>query len=149
RPPLAASLRGAAGDITERTGSRAPPALLAPQISSACGLLLAAALLVQSVSNQLQADFGFSTRHALLATVEVPATFDARKGQAFYREARTKIAALRGVEDVAWARTLPLSGGTRRGFRPEQYVAREGEDLELNYNVVSPEYFRTLGIPVI
>jgi predicted permease len=149
RPPLAASLRGAAGDITERTGSRSRTVLVVAQISIACVLLVAAALLVQSVSNQLRADFGFSTRQALLATVEVPAALGEEKGQMFYREARAKIAALAGIEDVAWVRTLPLSGGSRRGFRPEGYVPREGEDLELNYNVVSPDYFRTLGIAVI
>jgi predicted permease len=79
----------------------------------------------------------------------VPSTLGEEKGQVFYREARARIAALSGVEDVAWVRTLPLSGGSRRGFRPEGYVPREGEDLELNYNVVSPEYFRTLGIPLL
>ena len=149
RAPLAASLRGATGDITERTGSRARTVLVVAQISIACVLLVAAALLVQSVSNQLNADFGFSTRQALMATVEIPATLGEQKGQAFYREARARVASLTGVEDVAWVRTLPLSGGARRGFKPEGYVPREGEDLELNYNVVSPEYFRTLGIAVV
>jgi predicted permease len=149
RPPLAASLRGAAGDITERTASRSRTVLVVAQVAIACVLLVTAALLAQSVSNQLHADFGFSTRRALLATVDVPGAFGAEQGRVFYEQARARIAALPGVEDAAWGRTLPFAGGSRRGFRPDGYVRRNGEDLELNYNIVSPGYFKTLGIPVL
>ena len=146
RPPLAASLRGAAGDVTERTASRSRSVLVVAQVAIACVLLVAAALLAQSVSNQLHADFGFSTRRALLATVDVPAALGAAQGREFYERARARVAALPGVESVAWTRTLPLSGGPRQVFRPDGYAKREGEDLELHYNLVSPEYFKTLGI---
>jgi predicted permease len=149
RPPLAASLRGAAGDITERTASRSRTVLVVAQVAIACVLLVTAALLVQSVSNQLHADYGFSARQALLATVDVPGTLGEEQGRLFYGQARAGVAALPGVEDVAWGRTLPLAGGSRRGFQPDGYVAREGEDLELNYNIVSPEYFKTLGVSLI
>jgi hypothetical protein len=108
-----------------------------------------AALLAQSVSNQLHADFGFTARRALLATVDVPAAFGVEPGRVFYEQARARIAALPGVEDAAWGRTLPFAGGARRGFRPEGYVKREGEDLELDFNIVSPDYFKTLGIPFV
>jgi predicted permease len=108
-----------------------------------------AALLAQSVSNQLHADFGFTTRRALLATVDVPGAFGVEQGRMFYEQARARVAALPGVEDAAWGRTLPFAGGSRRRFNPEGYVKRDGEDLELNYNIVSPDYFKTLGIPFV
>ena len=148
-PPLAASLRGAAGDITERSASRSRTALVIAQVAIACVLLVTAALLVQSVSNQLRADFGFSLRQGLLATVEIPPSATPASGRAFYETATRRIAAVPGVESVAWVRTLPLAGGSRRGFRPEGYVGRAGEDLELNYNIVSPAYFDTLGVPLV
>ena len=149
RPPLAASLRGAAGDITERTASRSRTVLVVAQVAIACVLLVTAALLAQSVSNQLHADFGFTTRRALLATVDVPGALGAEQGRVFYEQARARVAALPGVEDAAWGRTLPFARTSRRGFRPEGYVPRDGEDLELNYNIVSPDYFKTLGIPFV
>jgi predicted permease len=149
RPPLAASLRGTAGDITERSASRSRTALVIAQVSIACVLLVTAALLVQSVSNQLRADFGFSVRQGLLASVEIPPNTTPAAGREFYRAAAERIAAIPGVGSVAWVRTLPLSGGSRRGFTPEGYVRRDGEDLELNYNIVTPSYFETLGIPLI
>jgi predicted permease len=119
------------------------------QVSIACVLLVTAALLVQSVSNQLRADFGFSVRQGLLASVEIPPNTTPAAGREFYRAAAERIAAIPGVGSVAWVRTLPLSGGSRRGFTPEGYVRRDGEDLELNYNIVTPSYFETLGIPLI
>jgi putative ABC transport system permease protein len=149
RPPLAASLRGAAGDITERTASRSRTTLVVAQVAIACTLLVTAALLAQSVANQLHADYGFRTRAALLSTVEVPSGLGVSGGQQFYRQSGLRVAALPGVESVAWVRTLPFSRGSRRGFRPEGYTARQGEDLELNYNIVSPDYFLTMGIPVL
>src|SRR5262245_24753604 len=149
RPPLAASLRGAAGDITERTASRSRTTLVVTQVAIACALLVTAALLAQSVANQLHADYGFRTREALLSTVEVPSGLGVSDGQQFYRESAVRVGALPGVERVAWVRTLPFSRGSRRGFRPEGYTARQGEDLELNYNIVSPDYFATMGIAVV
>ena len=148
RPPLAASLRGAAGDITERTASRSRTILVVAQIAIACVLLVTASLLAQSVVNQLRADYGFRTRQALLSTVEVPSALGPSGGQVFYDEARTRVAAVAGVTGVAWVRTLPFSRGSRRGFTPQGYTPRAGEDLELFYNIVSPEYFDTMGIKV-
>jgi predicted permease len=149
RPPLAASLRGAAGDITARRASRARTMLVAVQVAIACVLLVTAALLVQSVANQRHADLGFTTRSALLLSVDVPSTIAEANGMHFYNEARERVARLPGVLDVAWARTLPLALGARRGFRPDGYVPRAGEDLELNYNSVSPSYFSALGSAIL
>jgi predicted permease len=149
RPPLAASLRGTAGDITARSVSRTRTVLVATQVAIACVLLVTAGLLVQSVANQRHADLGFSTRNALLLSVDVPSTVPESMGFQFYQEAVERVATLPGVSEVAWVRTLPLSLGPRRGFRPEGYVPRAGEDLELTYNTVTPSYFSALGIALL
>ena len=146
RPPLAASLRGAAGDITERSASRSRAVLVIAQIAIACVLLVTAALLGQSVSNQLRADFGFTMRQGLLVTVDLPQSLGEDQGRLFYANARARIEALPGVERAGWGRALPLAGTSRRGFSPEGYVRREGEDLELHYNITSAEYFGALGV---
>jgi predicted permease len=147
-PPLAASLRGAAGDITERTGSRVRAVLVAGQVAIACVLLVAAALLAQSVYHELHADFGFSTRDALLVDVDVPAGLGEAHTRMFYDEARARVAALPGVESAAWMRVPPFTRPSRRQFTPEGYMPSPGEDLELASNVVSPEYFSALGVQV-
>jgi predicted permease len=149
RTALGAALRGAAGDITDRHSSRTRNALVSVQVAIACVLLVGAALLAQSVMRAVHADLGFSTRDALLTSVELPGTWPAARGQAFYEEARARIAGLPGVESAGWVRTLPLARPARRGFRPDGYVRRPGEDLELFFNIASTDYFETLGIPLL
>ena len=148
KPPLAAALRGGAGDITERTSSRARDALVVAQIAIACVLLVAASLLVQSVTNQLNADLGFSARQALLATVDIPASYGPERGRAFYAHIAERMEAMPGVERVAWMETLPMTRFSRTVFAPEGYTPRPGEDLELPFTTVSTGYFEALGIAV-
>jgi predicted permease len=149
RPALAPTLRGSAGDIIDPGASRSRNVLVSIQVAIACVLLVSAALLTQSVARSLKADLGFSTRDALLTSVDLPSTWTEEQGNVFYAQAQTRVQMLPGVESAAWARSLPLGGTSRRGFRPEGYVPRSGEDLELNINIVSAGYFETLGIRVL
>jgi predicted permease len=147
KTPLAAALRGH-GDISDRAGSRMRNALVSVQVGIACVLLVAAGLLVQSVSHTIHADLGFATRDALLASVEVPSTWKKPAIDAYYGAARERIAALPGVESAAWVRALALARTARRGFLPEGYTYAPGEDRELNINYASAGYFETLRIPL-
>jgi predicted permease len=148
RPPLAAALRGHGGDLTDRTGGRIRGVLVSAQVAIACVLLVGAGLLVQSVAHTLDADLGMRTRDAVLASVELPATWTPATGLAYYDEARARVAALPGVESAGWGRTLTLARTSRRRFDPESYTAVPGEDRELNVNDASAGYFETLGIPL-
>jgi predicted permease len=148
RPPLAPALRGHAGDLSDRAGSRMRNLLVGAQVGIACVLLVGSGLLVQSVSHTLNADLGFRTRDALMLSVELPASWTPAAGGAYYEEARARIAALPGVDSAGWVRTPTLALGGRRGFRPDGYTARPGEDRELHVNYASSAYFETLGIPL-
>ena len=47
------------------------------------------------------------------------------------------------------ARGVPLSGdGGRRLARVEGYEPQQGEDMEFNFNVVGPEYFEVMAVPL-
>ena len=145
--PLSAALRGH-GDIADRAGSRLRNALVSAQVGIACVLLIGAGLLVQSVAHTMNADLGFGTRDALLASVEVPATWPKPAADAYFAAARQRAAALPGVESAAWVRTLVLAQPSRRGFFAEGYTHAPREDRELNVNYVSAGYFETLRIPL-
>ena len=149
RPALAPTLRGGAGDVVDPGASRSRSALVTIQVAIACTLLVSASLLVQSVAKALQADLGFTARDALLSSVDVPSTWTPDRAKTFYIEALERVESLPGVESAAWTATLPLGRSPRRGFQPEGYARRSGDDLELNTNIVSLEYFDTLGIPVL
>src|SRR5262249_5124783 len=66
----------------------------------------------------------------------------------FFQQVRERASALPGVLSVSLALFVPVSdNGNRTGVTAEGYTPRQGEDLELNLNVVDCDYFHTLGIP--
>jgi putative ABC transport system permease protein len=151
QPLSTASLRG---EIVRLSDGPAPRhlrrVLVAGQVAVAVVLLVSAALLVRSLSNQLNADLGFGARQAVLAHVELPySDFTTEQRHQYCRAVLDRIRNMPSVVDASFTKSLPLSGRERRGFRIEGYTARPGEDTELNFNVVDERYFRTLQIPIV
>jgi putative ABC transport system permease protein len=148
--PPAASLAAGAGRASDtRTSSRLRRVLVGGQVAVAVVLLVSSVLLFKSLSNALNADWGFTTRSGVIATVELPsAEFQDAQGLAYYGEVLDRVRGLPGVRAAAFARTLPLSRGGRRGFRIEGYDRKPGEGMELVINVVSRGYFETMQIPL-
>jgi ABC-type antimicrobial peptide transport system permease subunit len=54
-----------------------------------------------------------------------------------------------GVEAVGWASTLPLGRGNKRPFTIQAGPGEATDTVELETNVVSPDYFRALSLPVV
>jgi predicted permease len=150
RWPALLALRGDAGGISDPAGGlRARNGLVIVQVALSCVLLISTGLLVRSLAKSLDADLGFATRRAVLASVELaPATTDA-DAAAYFRDATDRLRALPGVESVALGSVLPLNQPGRRGFTIDGYVPKPGEGRELSLNVVGPEYFETMTIPLI
>lgn len=149
RMPLADALRSTSGLTASKTGARMRSTLVVAQIALATVLLVSAGLLVRSLLNSLQADLGFGTREAVVLSIEQPLDRDEAQGLAYYRRVVERVRAMPGITSVSLARTIPLFGSGRRGFRPEGYEFKPGETREFSYNVVSHECFETLQIPVL
>ncbi len=126
-------------------------ALVVAQIAMSLVVLIGAGLFLRSLRNAATTDLGFSADNVVVATFELPPTrFTPARAAAFYAQLQDRIAQLPGVTGVGLASTVPLSGGgSRRGFQIEGHALKPNEDRELNTNVVSPGFFRTLGIPLL
>jgi len=150
-PNASSVLRGEAGRASDGPqGMRLRRILVSAQVALAVVLLVAAALLVQSLTNALDADPGFGTRNAVLASIELPASpYDAARRAAYFETAVERVQHVAGVEAASLVRTLPLTRSSRRGFFPEGYSHRPGEDRELRYNIVGDEYFDVMRIPFV
>jgi putative ABC transport system permease protein len=144
-------LRGDTGRLSDGPrGARLRRTLVMSQVALAVVLLISSGLLLRSLVNALGADPGFGTRDAVLASIELPAAdFDEARGLAHYAAASERVRGLPGIEAVGLASTAPLSGYQRRGFRPEGYDPRPGEDREQRFNIVDAAYFETLRIPLV
>ncbi|HTM31364.1 MAG TPA: ABC transporter permease [Vicinamibacterales bacterium] len=121
--------------------------LLIGQVGLSVVLLLGAVLFTRTLYNLLNVNVGFDQQvvvaglsHRSLAE----GTLDER--QLLRERLRDAIAAHPAVADVAASRNQPLSG---RWWNDYVYVDVSSEKLLSNFNRVSPNYFRMLGIPIL
>ncbi|HEX3128759.1 MAG TPA: ABC transporter permease, partial [Thermoanaerobaculia bacterium] len=131
---------------------RARSALVVAQIALSCLLLITAGLFFRSLGRGGEIDPGFRTRNALLAAIDLfPNGYDEARGRVFYREALRRLSALPGVESASVAIYLPLDfgGSSSTNLQIDGYVPKPKEEVVVEYNVVGPDYFRTMSIPLV
>ena len=152
RADVAVALKGSAPAVAGGGQGRVRQALVVSQIALSMLLLVCAALFVRSLANAQSMDTGYSARQGFAGSIDLLAGgYDKARGLVFYEELRSRLAALPGVERVSLATTLPLDigSGSDMAVDVEGYVPREGESMTVYYTRVGPEYFDTLGVPIV
>lgn len=127
--------------------------LVVAELALALVLLLAAGLLVRSF-NQLQAvDLGFARENILTARIALPRSAYSKDSQVanFQNQLNERVKALSGVEAVGTISHTPLSGFSIIVFTQ---IEGHGEpdrkkDKPIGVGSVSPDYFKTLKIPLL
>jgi putative ABC transport system permease protein len=124
--------------------------LVVTEVALAFVLLANAGLLMHSFVNMWRADVGFDPTHVI--TAELPVAdhrfADAAQMAAYVRRVAAAVRAIPGVRDAAFTDGMPMQGApsgifAQRADRPTlPRVERPVADLRL----VSPSYFRTLGL---
>jgi macrolide transport system ATP-binding/permease protein len=126
--------------------------LVVMQVSLSFILLVGAGLLLQSLQKIRNTSPGFSTREVLDTAVDlVPAGYDASRAQAFQDQLLERVKALPGVESASFARMTPLSYGSFSSTPVvvDGYQPPPEEQPIVQYNEVGPDYFATMGIPLV
>jgi putative ABC transport system permease protein len=126
--------------------------LVVSEVALAVVLLVGAGLLIRSFQILRQVNTGFTTENLLTMRMVLPmpkyAKPEARR--AFYDEALRRIQELPGVESAGVITFLPLSfNGMNFAFSVEGQTSPSDMKLPFAlYRVVSPDYFRAMGIPL-
>jgi predicted permease len=143
--PLRASGRGATGDRRTRLMRHV---IVTSQIALSVFLLIGAGLLIRSFAHLQSRSFGFNTDHVLTAQLVLPRDRFAspEQGVQFLSQLVSGVAALPGVESAAVINTLPLTGFN--AMRPYNRLGRPPEDRFAEFRIVTPDYFRTMEIPL-
>jgi len=126
--------------------------LVVMQVSLSFVLLVGAGLLMQSLQKIRTTSPGFSTHGVLDTAVNlVSAGYDAPRAQTFQDELLDRVKALPGVESAVFARMTPLSYGSysSTAIAVDGYQPPPEEQPIVEYNEVGPDYFTTLGIPLV
>jgi macrolide transport system ATP-binding/permease protein len=122
------------------------------QVSLSFVLLVGTGLLLQSLQRIRNFSPGFSTHDVLETAVNlVPAGYDAQQAQTFEDELLDRVKALPGVESAAFARMTPLSYGSYSStpIAVDGYEPPPEEQPTVQYNEIGPNYFTTMGIPLV
>jgi predicted permease len=125
--------------------------LILLQVALSLPLLVGAALLLRTLQNLRAVDTGFGKDNVLFVTLN-PALngYSPEKSRNFYNELLLKTRALPGVKTASLATDSPLSGGwDMNGIVVEGYTPREDEKMNVDATYISPDYFRTLDIPLL
>ena len=137
---------GARGGAWFRSG------LVILQVTLSFILLVGGTLLMQSLRKIRSTDPGFSTTRVFDTWIPfVAAGYDAQRAKTFQDELIERVRALPGVEAAAYARAVPLGYGSFSStpIAVDGYEPPPNEQPTAEYNEVSPDYFATLGIPLI
>jgi putative ABC transport system permease protein len=128
-------------------------ALVVSEMALAVVLLVGAGLLIKSFSRLSHVNPGFETADRISARTILPNPKYADSGPKldFYDRALERLRALPGVEAAALTSMLPISGSDEiysiafEGRPP----LPPGQGVSAIYYVVSPDYFKTMSIPVL
>jgi putative ABC transport system permease protein len=154
RPNLVASMKRGGRSTRAPGRSRLRSGLVVAEVGLAIMLLTGAGLLIKSFSELQRVDPGFQPESTLAFALSLPEARYPEDPQVdeFFAAFMERIEAIPGVRSAgAIAGGVPMSGSSFViGFEVE---GREplplGQSQSLNTRVVTPDYFRTLGIPVI
>jgi putative ABC transport system permease protein len=141
--------RGAAGSARH---TRLRHALIIAEVALSVVLLAGAGLLFRSFMRLQAVDAGFTPQQVLTAKLS-PAGLQFKNDQdysTFYDRVLERIAAIPGVQSAGLINELPLTPGPTTGFRVEgRPIVSVDKWPMLNFRNVSPDYFRTMNIPVL
>jgi predicted permease len=150
---LAGALKTESGGVVGGSGRAwLRSALVVMQVSLSFVLLVGAGLLLQSLQRIRTTSPGFSTREVLHSAVNlVSAGYDALRARSFQDALLERVKALPGVESAAFARMTPLSYGSFSStpIAVDGYQPPPEEQPIVAYNEVGPDYFVTVGIPLL
>ncbi|HXN71625.1 MAG TPA: ABC transporter permease [Candidatus Acidoferrales bacterium] len=149
--PLVA-IREESGTSTYRKGRRMRSTFVVAQVGGSLFLLIAAGLLVRALHKAERIDTGFDLAHVAVLSPDLQILgYDSARRLEFDRRLAERIRSLPGVRNVATATTVPLGKDfSQSSVLPEGENLPAGQKLPIvNYNLVSPEFFDTLGIGVV
>jgi putative ABC transport system permease protein len=151
RADLSTSLKSGGHGATAARQQRLRAALIVGEVAVSLVLLVAAGLLVRTFSGLRRVDPGFNAGSILTLTVSLPEYRYAEAGsqRRFFEQALDRVGAVGGVRSAAFVNVLPFSTYDRSGrYVVDGQPVEAGREPSAAYRVITPDYFRTLEIPI-
>jgi len=125
--------------------------LVVTQVALSLVVLIGAGLCVQSLRRLQAIDPGLEPAKVLTASFDLSLSgYNEARGRQFFAQLSERVAKLPGVEAVSLARGVAFSAFSWiRSATIEGYQPQPNERLAFNFNSISPNYFQTLGAPLV
>jgi predicted permease len=151
RPDVAPTLKDTATSVAGGRSARLRKALVAGQVAVSLLLLIGAGLFLRTLDNLLAVDVGFDTRTLVSFTVDPSLNgYTPAESKRFALDLLERLSGAPGVAAAALASQRLLDGSQRTtDITVEGYRPAPDEEMEQNWNTVSPGYFRSMGIPIL
>jgi putative ABC transport system permease protein len=128
-------------------------ALVVLEVAATLALLIGAGLLIKSFIRLYETDLGFKAENVLTMSLALPEAKypDAQAAAAFHQKLIDRVASLPGARSAGVINYLPLQQwGFNGGIAIEgQGPYEPGRGPLAEFRAISPDYFRTLGVPLI
>jgi putative ABC transport system permease protein len=144
---------GGKGTSLGARGGWARNAFVVAEIAMAVALATSAGLLARSLATLASVDMGFEPDRLLVLSTQFPVrTFaEAPRATGFYRDLLADVRALPGVDAASGVTSMPTGMRSNGNFQVEgstPLLPAGTWGPQAIYNVVTPEYFRTLRVRV-
>ncbi|MGH9370618.1 MAG: FtsX-like permease family protein, partial [Vicinamibacterales bacterium] len=109
-----------------------------------------ATLFLGTLVNLYSVERGFETDDVIVLSVRSSRPYEAARAFAVQRAMLEHLKSVPGIRSASAAQMLPLGGGLwTRGVQIEGYTFRADESNSVGFNVIAPDYFATLGTPLM
>ena len=154
RPDVGRTLKDQAGAVVGGGHGGLRKSLVVAQVSLSLLLLIGAGLFIQTLNNLKNLGPGFPVERLVGFQIDTSlAGYTPERAKTFYQELTASLSTIPGVQSVGVAAMRILGGDgyewdssmTVEGYKP----TRAGDHAEPYMNMISPNYFATLGVPIV
>lgn len=145
-------LKDSGATTSESEGKRLRGALVVAEIALSVSLLVGAGLLVKSVWRLSNTDPGFEPSQVVTMQLKVPRNRYRGEGERarMLHQILERVRVQPGVETTTLSATLPGLGDWTTDIFPEGHAPlKPGELINVDWAIVSADYFKTMRIPLL
>jgi putative ABC transport system permease protein len=145
-PALRSAKTNDVAGMRSRATVRWQTSLLTLEVALALVLFVGAGLLVRTLANLRSAPLGYDPSNTLTGFLAMPEKSNSNSAESIYTRIRERLQAVPGVRSAAAATSVPTGGvDMSMEVEPEGQVAKT-RAATATVNIVSDDYFRTMGI---
>jgi putative ABC transport system permease protein len=151
RANLQDTLKDSSSTTTDSGGKRLRGTLVVAEVAFSVALLVGAGLLVKSLVLLLSTDNGFDSNGVLTMELRVSRSREKAELSRLLHQVLEAAQSQPGVQKAALSAALPgIPDGTQTDISAEGYLQEKaGEIINVDWSIVTPEYFETMRIPIL